>query len=90
MALGSLEGMSLENAIKKIKNEVEDQVLQTALLFNLNADCSLQVNLQAIYENQEHIYGFPELDQTFEGRCLMLNGAESFQREILDDARFYK
>ena len=41
MALGSLEGMSLENAIKKIKNEVEDQVLQTALLFNLNPDCTL-------------------------------------------------
>merc|ERR1719174_2270367 len=79
MALGSLEGMSLENAIKKIKNEVEDQVLQTALLFNL----------KAIYENQENIYGFPEVDKSFEGSCLMLNGSDSFQREILDDVKFY-
>ena len=89
IAIGSLEEMSLENAIKKIKTEVQDLVLQTALLYNLNADGSLQVNLKAIYENQQHIYGFPEFDQTFEGRCLMLNGAESFQREILDDASFY-
>jgi len=51
MRMGSLEGMSLENAIKKIKAEVEDQVLQTALLFNLNQDCSLQVNLDAINSN---------------------------------------
>lgn len=43
--LGSLEGMGLKNAIKKIKTEVKDEVLQTALLFNLNSDCSFQVNL---------------------------------------------
>ena len=49
IALGSLEDMSLENAIKKIKNQVKDQVLQTALLFNLNPDGSLQVNLDAIF-----------------------------------------
>lgn len=49
IALGSLENMPLENAIKKIKTEVKDQVLQTALLFNLNPDGSLQVNLDAIY-----------------------------------------
>ena len=48
---GSLKEMSLENAIKKIKTEVHDQVLQTALLFNLNPDGTLQVNLDAIYEN---------------------------------------
>ncbi len=38
IALGSLKGMTLENAIKKIKNDVHDQILQTALLFNLNED----------------------------------------------------
>jgi len=38
--LGSLEGMPLEQAIKKIKREVEDPVLRTALLLNLNADGS--------------------------------------------------
>jgi esterase len=41
IALGSLENMPLENAIKKIKTEVKDAVLQTALLFNLNSDGSL-------------------------------------------------
>ena len=41
IALGSLEDMPLVNAIKKIKTQVQDQVLQTALLFNLNADGSL-------------------------------------------------
>jgi len=89
IALGSLKGMTLENAVMKIKSEVRDQVLQTALLFNLNKDGTFQVNLQAIYDNQEHIYGFPDLGQTFDGPCLMLNGAESFQREILDDVKFY-
>ena len=48
---GTLKEMPLENAIKKIKTEVHDQVLQTALLFNLNPDGTLQVNLDAIYEN---------------------------------------
>ena len=62
IALGSLEDMSLENAIKKIKNQVKDQVLQTALLFNLNPDGSLQVNLDAIFENKENIYGFPKFE----------------------------
>ena len=41
MSLGSLEGLPLEDAIKKIKREVEDPVLQTALLFNLNTDGTL-------------------------------------------------
>ena len=48
IALGSLKGMTLENAVKKIKSEVRDQVLQSALLFNLNKDATFQVNLQAI------------------------------------------
>ena len=49
--LGSLEGMPLKDAIRKIKSDVDDKVLQTALLFNLNADGSLQVNLDAIADN---------------------------------------
>ena len=89
IALGSLEDMPLESAIRKIKSQVKDEVLQTALLFNLNPDGSLQVNLEAISKNQDNIYGFPEFEKTFEGRCLMLNGAESFQKEILNDASFY-
>ena len=40
LRLGSLEGMPLQQAIKKIKREVSDEVLQAALLFNLNADGS--------------------------------------------------
>lgn len=51
IAVGSLEGMPLEEAIKKIKNDVDDPVLQTALLFNLKPDGSLQVNLPAIHAN---------------------------------------
>jgi len=51
MKLGSLQGMPLKEAIKKIKHEVKDKVLQTALLFNLNADGTFQVNLEAIAEN---------------------------------------
>jgi pimeloyl-ACP methyl ester carboxylesterase len=51
ISLGSLQGMSLENAIKTIKSQISDQVLQTALLFNLNADGSFQCDLDAIYEN---------------------------------------
>ena len=91
IALGSLTHLTLPEAIKKIKSEVSDPVLQSALLFNLNQDCSLQVNLQAIHDNQQNIYGFPKgFDHTFDGPCLMLNGADSFQREILDDVNFYK
>lgn len=41
IALGSLENMPLVNAIKKIKSEVKDPVIQTALLFNLNPNGSL-------------------------------------------------
>lgn len=91
MSLGSLEGMAPRDAIQKIKLEVGDHVLQTALLFNLCRDGSFACNLQAIYDNQHHIYGFPDLgtDSTFEGPCLMLNGADSFQREICDDKKFY-
>ena len=62
IALGSLEDMPLESAIRKIKSQVKDEVLQTALLFNLNPDGSLQVNLEAINENQDNIYGFPEFE----------------------------
>ena len=48
IALGSLENMPLKDAIKKIKSDVSDEVLQAALLFNLNPDGTLQVNLKAI------------------------------------------
>jgi len=51
LKLGSLHGMPLKDAIKKIKSEVKDRVLQTALLFNLNADGTFQVNLEAIANN---------------------------------------
>ena len=49
--MGSLSDMSLPEAVKKIKGEIVDPILQSALLFNLNKDCSLQVNLQAIHDN---------------------------------------
>ena len=51
LRVGCLKGMPLKNAIKKIRREVEDPVLQTALLFNLNPDGSFQVNLEAIANN---------------------------------------
>ena len=41
IALGSLEDMPLKNAIKKIKSDVSNEVLKTALLFNLNPDGTL-------------------------------------------------
>ena len=85
----ALTGLPLKKAIRKIKEEVSCKVLQTALLFNLNPDGNLKVNLKAIFENQQHIYGFPKLDSVYEGPCLLLNGADSFQREILYDAKFY-
>ena len=78
LRLGSLKGMPLKNAIKKIKTEVKDPVLQTALLFNLNPDGSFQLNLDAIANNQANIYGFPDLGSTYDGPCLLLNGAQSF------------
>ena len=58
----SLVGLPLEEAVRKIKADVQEKVLQTALLLNLNQDGTLKVNLPAIYENQEHIYGFPSTD----------------------------
>lgn len=71
-----LEGLSLPDAVKLIKAEAAaDPVLLAALLFNLNRDGSLMCDVKAIFENQEHIFGFPELDSTFEGPTLMLNGA---------------
>ena len=90
LRIGCLKDMPLKHAVKKIKTEIEDPVLQTALLFNLNPDGSFQLNLEAIADNQANIYGFPDLDSTYEGPCLLLNGADSFQREILDDASYYR
>ena len=52
LTLGSLTDMTLPEAIKKIKSEVADPILQSAILFNLNKNCSLQVNLKAIHDNQ--------------------------------------
>ena len=75
-------------ASKLIDEKVQDQILKSALLFNLKDDGTFGCNLRAIYENQDAIYGY-EPSGTFEGPTLLLNGERSFQREILDDKKYY-
>lgn len=89
LAVGNLTGLSEKEAKMAISRQVADPILQSALLFNLREDGSFSCNLEAIHSNQELIYGFEKTGGSYNGPCLMVNGARSFQREILEHPDFY-
>lgn len=67
-----------------------DPLLSSALIFNLDPkDGSWLCNMNAIFENQSSLYGF-EKQGDYEGSTLILNGANSFQKELNEDINLYK
>ena len=55
---------------------------------NLDTEGAWLTNLKALYENRRAIYGYEHRGE-YLGPTLMLNGAESFQKDIQSDLKFY-
>lgn len=76
-SLGDLTPLGRKGAADYVKQKISDPQLQQAMLLNLNEQGGWRVNLEAIRDNQNAIYGFKKVGQ-FDGPTLMLNGAQSF------------
>jgi esterase len=88
-AVGDLSSLGYKEAKRSIESEVKDDLLKSALLFNLNERAGWDCNMQAIYDNQDNLFAFDHTG-VYNGPVLVLNGADSYQRKIQSDLRYYR